>query len=71
MGEHLGVSFAISNPRKIMKRATHPLGNLPLEILNHLTVYLREVVNDERFKTPVYQTHCRESLFRPLRKFEV
>ncbi|KAB2578012.1 Bestrophin/UPF0187 [Lasiodiplodia theobromae] len=39
-GEYLGVPMAESNPRKQLKRAKKPLGNLPLEILNHLSRYV-------------------------------
>ncbi|OJD29329.1 uncharacterized protein BKCO1_8400030 [Diplodia corticola] len=39
-GEYLGMPMAESNPRKQLKRATKPLGNLPLEILNHLSRYI-------------------------------
>jgi len=39
-GEYLGLSFASSNPRKLMKRAKKPVGHLPLEILNHLSAYI-------------------------------
>jgi ion channel-forming bestrophin family protein len=57
-GEYLGISFAISNPRKIIKRAKYPLGNLPLEILNHLTVYLHDVIAAGCFKSNGYQTQA-------------
>lgn len=40
IGQHLGVPFAYSNPRKLAQRFKKPLGNLPLEILNHLTAYV-------------------------------
>jgi hypothetical protein len=40
MGEYLGVSFAESNPRKLVKRSKKPLGHLPLEILNYLSAYV-------------------------------
>ncbi|KAF2113275.1 Bestrophin, RFP-TM, chloride channel-domain-containing protein [Lophiotrema nucula] len=43
IGEFLGVSFAESNPRKRIKGSKKPLGNLPLEILNHLAVYVQEI----------------------------
>lgn len=43
VGESLGVSFAQSNPRKLMKKAKKPLGNLPLEILCYLTAYTDEL----------------------------
>lgn len=41
VGEYLGVTFAESNPRKRVKNAKKPLGNLPLEILNHLSSYVQ------------------------------
>lgn len=37
VGEYLGLSLAASNPRKAIKRADRPLGNLPLEILTYLS----------------------------------
>lgn len=48
-GGYLGVSFAISNPRKIIKRAKYLLGNLPLEILNHLIVYCNSILESGNF----------------------
>ncbi|CAI6250273.1 unnamed protein product [Periconia digitata] len=56
-GEYLGVSFAMSNPRKMIKRAEHPLGNLPLEILNHLAVYIHDVIDEDRLNPPPYQAN--------------
>ena len=38
-GEWLGLTFAESNPRKLIKRSTRQLGNLPLEILTYLSSY--------------------------------
>lgn len=43
-GEFLGVSFAESNPRKYMKRATFNLGNIPHEILGYLQSYLDHIL---------------------------
>ncbi|RDW75660.1 hypothetical protein BP5796_06481 [Coleophoma crateriformis] len=40
IGCYLGIPFAESNPRKILKRAKKPVGNLPLEILNYLGAYI-------------------------------
>jgi ion channel-forming bestrophin family protein len=57
-GEFLGVSFAESNPRKHIKRATKPLGNLPLEILGHIQGYLDTVVDNGTLKTPVFSAPC-------------
>jgi putative membrane protein len=44
VGEFLGVSFAESDPRKHLKRATKPLGNLPLEVLTYLSAYIQSAV---------------------------
>lgn len=38
-GEYLGLTFAESNPRKLIKRSTRQLGNLPLEVLTYLSSY--------------------------------
>ncbi|ORY08055.1 Bestrophin, RFP-TM, chloride channel-domain-containing protein [Clohesyomyces aquaticus] len=56
VGEFLGLSFAESNPRKALKTATSPLGNLPLEILSHLSAYLKTVFDNGTFKVGIYQT---------------
>jgi putative membrane protein len=58
-GEYLGMSFAISNPRKVIKRAKHPLGNLPLEILNHLTIYIHDTIDAGCLRANPYQTQAR------------
>ena len=39
-GEYLGVSFAESNPRKIIRRSKDNLGNIPLEILTYIQSYV-------------------------------
>ena len=39
-GQYLGVSFAESNPRKIIKRSKDNLGNVPLEVLTYLSAYI-------------------------------
>ena len=56
LGEFLGLSFAESNPRKQIKRATKPLGNLPLEILGHIQGYLNEIVENGTLRTPLFST---------------
>lgn len=48
LGEHLGVTFAQSNPRKLIKRANDNLGNIPHEILAHLSAYINKVVNEDK-----------------------
>lgn len=56
MGEYLGVSFAASNPRKALKKTTQHLGNLPLEILNHLALTLDHMVENAQLSVPMQQT---------------
>lgn len=56
VGEYLGVSFAESNPRKAVKKAGRPIGNLPLEILSYLAEYADELTLDNRLPIPAHQT---------------
>ncbi|KAL1844727.1 hypothetical protein VTK73DRAFT_1946 [Phialemonium thermophilum] len=56
VGERLGVSFASSNPRKALKKATRPLGNLPLEILSYLASFTDELVDNGQLTIPMHQT---------------
>jgi putative membrane protein len=64
-GEHLGVDFAVSNPRKAIKRAkmsNTPLGNLPLEILSYLGSYLEEITKNGTMASPVVAGQMRKFL---------
>lgn len=54
-GEYLGVSFAESNPRKLVKRSKKPLGHLPLEILNHLAAYIDSCVDNGTLPSALHQ----------------
>jgi putative membrane protein len=54
VGQWLGIQAAESNPRKAIKRASKPLGNLPLEILSHIQAYLDTVVENGTLKSPVF-----------------
>ncbi|ROT37792.1 UPF0187-domain-containing protein [Sodiomyces alkalinus F11] len=56
VGEYLGLAFAESNPRKRIKKASRPLGNLPLEILSHLSVLIDATVDAGQLPTPMHQT---------------
>jgi hypothetical protein len=56
VGENLGLSFATSNPRKMLKRSSKPLGNLPLEILCYLTAYTDELVANGQLPVGMQQT---------------
>ncbi|KAL2073067.1 hypothetical protein VTL71DRAFT_10391 [Oculimacula yallundae] len=53
IGVYLGVPFAESNPRKVVKRADRPLGNLPLEILTYIASYIEEVTVNGTLKNAV------------------
>jgi putative membrane protein len=62
VGEWLGVSFALSNPRKLIKRTERPLGNLPLEIVSHLSVYVDDLVEKEMLTNgPLQALICKYS----------
>ena len=57
-GEYLGVSFAESNPRKLIKRSKNNLGNLPLEILTYLSAYLETCFQNDTLKISVHQVQA-------------
>jgi putative membrane protein len=61
-GQFLGLPMAESNPRKLLKRSRVPLGNLPLEILNHLSVYMKSIYDNGTFKVSIYQTQSLNAL---------
>jgi predicted membrane chloride channel (bestrophin family) len=58
VGEYLGVTFAESNPRKRIKRSKKPLGNLSLEILNHISAYVHSIIDNETLKVGLYQNQA-------------
>jgi predicted membrane chloride channel (bestrophin family) len=62
VGEYLGVTFAESNPRKRIKRSKKPLGNLSLEILNHLSCYVHSIIDNETLKVGLYQNQAITSI---------
>lgn len=66
VGEYLGVSFAASNPRKAIKKAKRPLGNLPLEIMGYLASYVDEIIENGQLSVPMQQTLACE-LFSPVK----
>ncbi|KAK3112710.1 hypothetical protein LTR53_010741, partial [Teratosphaeriaceae sp. CCFEE 6253] len=58
-GQYLGIPFAESNPRKLVKRAKHNLGNTPLEILTYLSAYFENViVHEKNMNMPAYQAQA-------------
>ncbi|RAL10018.1 UPF0187 domain membrane protein [Aspergillus homomorphus CBS 101889] len=58
IGEYLGVSFAESNPRKLIKRSKKPLGHLPLEILNHLSAYIDRCIANGTLTCGLHQSQA-------------
>ncbi|PGH01223.1 hypothetical protein AJ79_07994 [Helicocarpus griseus UAMH5409] len=62
VGSYLSVPFAISNPRKAIKRSKKPLGNLPLEILTHLSAYVDSIMAGDMLKIAVYQSQAGAAL---------
>lgn len=63
-GDYLGVSFCQSNPRKMIKRSQSNLGNLPHEILAHLSGYITAEINDSK---NVVIACCQNLLFTDIR----
>lgn len=61
-GQFLGVPMAESNPRKLVKKSRVPLGNLPLEILSHLSSYMKHIYDNGTFKVSIYQTQSLNAL---------
>ncbi|PWY70252.1 UPF0187-domain-containing protein [Aspergillus heteromorphus CBS 117.55] len=57
-GEYLGISFAESNPRKLIKRTKKPLGHLPLEILNHLSAYVDRCIANGTLSVSLHQSQA-------------
>jgi hypothetical protein len=59
IGEYLGLNMAASNPRKALKRAIKPVGNLPYEILLDISAYMEMVINNGTMtSTIIYGQVC-------------
>lgn len=69
VGEYLGVSFAESNPRKLIKRSKKPLGHLPLEILNHLSAYVDRCIANNTLNISLHQGQASTYPSRCLSKY--
>jgi putative membrane protein len=61
-GEFLGLPWAEKNPRRRIKHAKKPLGNLPLEILQHISGYLDSVIDNGTLKTPIMHVQSCKTL---------
>jgi hypothetical protein len=61
-GSFLGVPMAESNPRKLEKISRVLPGNLPLEILSHMSSYMKHIYDNGTFKVSIYQTQSLNAL---------
>ncbi|KAF2767141.1 membrane protein [Teratosphaeria nubilosa] len=55
LGSYLGMPFAESNPRKLVKRSKDNLGNLPMEILTYLSAYIETAFQEKSVSLPAHQ----------------
>jgi putative membrane protein len=61
--QRLGIPMATPNPRKLVKQARVPLGDLPLEILSHHSAYIKVLYDTETLRDySIYQTQSLDSL---------
>ncbi|KAI4939614.1 uncharacterized protein J4E92_000900 [Alternaria infectoria] len=59
----LGMPMATPNPRKHVKQSRVPLGDLPLEILSHLSAYMKVLYDNGTLRDySIYQTQTLDSL---------
>lgn len=63
LGEILGVSFCEENPRKMVKQAQKPTGNLPLEILGYIQAYFDSAFENKNLSVAVYQQQSSMLIF--------
>ncbi|XMA08945.1 hypothetical protein WAI453_001736 [Rhynchosporium graminicola] len=62
IGQDLGLPFALSDPRKEIKRSDKPLGNLPMEIMAYLSAYVETIQNNGQIKTVIFGTQIMSAL---------
>ncbi|RYN82778.1 hypothetical protein AA0120_g9554 [Alternaria tenuissima] len=59
----LGIPMATPNPRRHVKKSAVPLGDLPLEILSHLSAYIKVLYDMGTLRDySIYQTQSLDSL---------
>jgi ion channel-forming bestrophin family protein len=61
-GQHLGVSFAESNPRKILKKSKDNLGNTPMEVLTYLSAYFENCYTNKTVTVGTHQVQATNML---------
>ena len=57
-GQYLGISFAESNPRKLVKRSKDNLGNTPLEIITYLSAYIETIFQNKTLTIGIHQVQA-------------
>jgi predicted membrane chloride channel (bestrophin family) len=63
MAQHLGIPMAEPNPRKLVKNGRGPLGDLPSEIMSHMSAYMKTIYDNETLRDySIYQTQTLDAL---------
>ncbi|KAK7942454.1 uncharacterized protein PG986_011567 [Apiospora aurea] len=62
MGWVMGLNMAEPNPRRFVKTAQRPLGNVPLELLAHCSAYVKRVIDNNTFPRVPYQTSAMNTI---------
>ncbi|KAK2593094.1 hypothetical protein QQS21_009224 [Conoideocrella luteorostrata] len=58
VGMFLGFPMAEQNPRRLMKNPARPLGNVPLEIHNSCSAFIKTIIDNGTLKMPGYHTQA-------------
>jgi putative membrane protein len=59
-GHLLGVTMTISEPQTTIKQASGSLGNIPLEIINHISSYTRDAFANGTLNQPAFVTALKQ-----------
>jgi putative membrane protein len=62
LGQILDLPIAIDNPRAEIKKATKPLGHLPLEMLVYLQSYMDSIIDSKQLPAPIFQMQSSRSI---------
>jgi len=65
-GQALGLAFAQDNPRKLIKNAQKPVGNLPQEILIHLQAYMESLFDNKQLTVAIFQQQSSKYMGRSM-----
>ncbi|KAI5306087.1 hypothetical protein KEM56_002259 [Ascosphaera pollenicola] len=63
IGEYLRLPFAMTNPRKAIKKTRKPIGNLPLELLNNLSAYVYKICDSGKMKLAAHQGQACDAIY--------